>query len=71
MANLKEHLRSEIDQLQMKVVKQLSNIDEIKSVMGTFEKMNEAINEAPEITLNSGRAVDNKPKRKYKKSKKE
>lgn len=73
MTNLKEHLRSEIDQLQMNVVKKLNNIDEIKAVMGTFERMNEAINEAPEIALNKNNdsSADAKPKGKYKKRSKE
>lgn len=67
MAELKQYLRTEIDRLQMNVVKQLNNIDEIKAVLGTFERMNDVLNEAPEISLNVGAGGEDKPKRTYKK----
>ncbi|WP_161888102.1 hypothetical protein [Pontibacter russatus] len=67
MAELKQYLRTEIDRLQMTVVKQLNNIDEIKSVLGTFEKMNDVLNHAPDISLNAGAGEVSKPKRAYKK----
>ena len=67
MAELKQYLRTEIDRLQMNVVKQLNNIDEIKSVLGTFEKMNDVLNNAPDISLNAGAGEASKPKRTYKK----
>jgi len=51
----------------MNVIKQLNNIDEIKAVIGTFERMNDVLNEAPEISLNSGAGEEGKPKRIYKK----
>ncbi|MBF9253243.1 hypothetical protein I2I11_08065 [Pontibacter sp. 172403-2] len=67
MAELKQYLRTEIDRLQMNVIKQLSNIDEIKAVIGTFERMNDVLNNAPEISLNAGAGEEAKPKRTYKK----
>ena len=65
MTELKHYLRTEIDRLQMSVIKQLSNIDEIKAVIGTFERMNDVLNEAPEISLIAGE--EGKPKKTYKK----
>ncbi|MCJ8165007.1 hypothetical protein MKJ04_09140 [Pontibacter sp. E15-1] len=67
MADLKQYLRTEIDRLQMNVIKQLSNIDEIKAVIGTFERMNGVLDDAPDISLNAGAGEDGKPKRTYKK----
>lgn len=67
MAELKQYLRTEIDRLQMNVIKQLSNIDEIKAVIGTFERMNEVLNEAPDVSLNAGTSGGDKLKRTYKK----
>ncbi len=67
MAELKQYLRTEIDRLQMNVIKQLSDIDEIKAVIGTFERMNDVLNEAPAISLNGGDGGEGKPKRTYKK----
>ena len=51
----------------MNVVKQLNNIDEIKAVLGTFERMNNVLNETPEISLNGGAGEEGKPKRPYQK----
>lgn len=67
MAELKQYLRTEIDRLQMNVIKQLNNIDEIKAVIGTFERMNDVLNEAPEISFNGGAGEEGKSKRTYKK----
>ena len=65
MTDLKHYLRTEIDKLQMNVIKQMNNVDEIKAVIGTFERMNGVLNDAPDISLNAGEEV--KPKRNYKK----
>ena len=51
----------------MNVIKQLYNIDEIKAVIGTFERMNGVLNEVPEISLNAGAGEEGKLKRTYKK----
>jgi len=67
MADLKQYLRNEIDKLQMNVIKQLNNIDEIKAVISTFERMNDVLNEAPDISLNAGSGEEGKAKRTYKK----
>lgn len=67
MPDLKQYLRTEIDQMQMNVIKQLNNIDEIKAVIGTFERMNDVLNDAPDISLKAGAGEEGKPKRTYKK----
>lgn len=67
MADLKQYLRTEIDKLQMNVIKQLNNIDEIKAVLSTFERMNDVLNDAPQISLSEGASEEGKTKRKYKK----
>jgi hypothetical protein len=50
MATLKQYLQSEIDSLQMRVVKQANNIDEVKSLIDFFDKMNKVVSEAPEVS---------------------
>ena len=67
MADLKHYLITEIDKLQMNVIKQLNNIDEIKAVIGTFERMNGVLKEAPDVSLNAGAGGEGKAKRNYKK----
>ena len=64
---MKQYLRTEIDRLKMNVIKQLNNIDEIKAEIGTFKRMNDVLNEAPEIALNGSAGEESRLKRSYKK----
>lgn len=64
---LKEHLHQEVNKLQMEVIKSLNNVEEVKSVLGLFERMNQVIDDAPNIEVAAGE----EPKKKRGRKKKE